>query len=291
MSVQPRQAATPPATPQVIRHAGLRWEIVPGGEQIVRSRDDWRADTLRRDLADAIVHTRDTERFLLRLRAPGGDAAVKVQLSEGYKPKLRSLYGRCKARKEWENHLVAAARGVPTVAPLALGEFRNPLLVHEAILITQWHDHVTTVLDWRRARADRAGDAEALDLAARIARITAQAQHCGIYHNEIHAGNVMIAGSNGAERLLLVDWKHARLKRRTAANDAQNLVRTAWFMDRSLGQLADAPPTDAEKQAFLTAYLEATADRRDRADLLARLRAACPDASWIPEELPARKEF
>ena len=264
--------------PAVIRHGGWRWEVLPGGEEVVRSLDDWSPAALRASFGDTLLGEKGAERFSFRMQAGSLEVAVKVQRSNRFKAKLRSLYGRCKARKEWENHLVASGLGVPTVRPVALGELRRPILVHEAAVITEWQAGARALVDWRRERADRAGGETEQNLAAGIGRLAATTQKSGLYHNEIHAGNLLVAGADAEPDLLLIDWKHARIKPRTTENDVENLVRTGWFLNRGLDF---APPTEDEKRAFLAAYLEATAGRPDRAELIASLRRACPDAAWI----------
>jgi len=290
MPADPHSSPSPPIKPKVFRHAGFRWEALDEAEQIIRSRDDWRAESLRRDLPDAIIHSRNDERFVFRTQLAGHEVAIKVQLAPDYKPKLRSIYGRCKSRKEWEHHLVAVRHGFPTVAPLALGEFRNPLAVHEAIFITRWQHNITTLLDWRRARADRTGDADALWLATEFGRLAARTHQHGIYHEQMHGGNILIHESNGDRTLMAVDWTHARLRRHSVARDAQYLIRTDWFLQNGIYSLAPAVPTDTEKRTFLDAYLRATPDPRTQARLLARLRSACPHSSWLPTEPPTTKE-
>jgi len=263
---------------KVIRHAGRRWEVLPGGEELVRSRADWSADALREEFGADLLRKKGDQRFVFRLKAAGREAVVKVEISSRFKPRIRSLYGRCKARKEWENHLIAFQRGLPTVPPLALGEFRNPLLMHEAVVITTWREGAPAVSAWRRQEPGRPQSDTALEIAARLGRIAAQTHKAGVYHNEMFVGNVLVDESSGEPELLLIDWKHARIKRRSTENDVQNLVRTNWGFNYGM---RDVPPSDRERAVFLAAYLEATADRTDRAELAAGLRQACPDADWL----------
>ena len=270
--------------PKVLRHAGLRWEVLPGGEQVVLSRDDWTSAGLRDAFGEAIVREKGDERFVFRMPVPGGEAAVKVQRSQRLQAKLRSLYGWCKARKEWEHHLAAFAAGLPTVRPLALGERWRHLVVQEAVVIVEWRQGAVTVSDWRKDHPGSEDGDTALGLAAALGRVAALAHAKGIFHNEMYVGNVLVENLGADPRLVVIDWKHARLKQRTAANDAENLVQIAWGFDYGA---FFAPPTPTERRAFLRAYLEASADRPGRAEVLARLRRTCPDASWIDEEFDA----
>jgi len=265
----------------VIHHGGLRWEVLPGGEEIVRSRDDWSAGALREDFRDSIIRKKHTQRFVFKMKTASCDAVVKVEISENFKRKIRSVYGRCKGRKEWENHLAAFNCDIPIVKPLAFGELTTSLVVQEAVVITMWRDNTTTIEKWRAETATDAGNDAALEVARQLGWLTARTQHYSLYHNEIHYGNVLIESTNNGPQLLLIDWKHARIKRRTTKNDLRNLIRTGEFYAL---RLPHALPTESEKKAFLAAYLKESADRPDRAELLAMLRQSCPDAAWIDQE-------
>ena len=244
----------------------------------MRSRADWSFDVLREEFSRAICKQKPT-RFVFPMNVGSGRVGVKVLVFDEFNVRLRSLYGRCRTRKEWENHLAAFNSGIPTVSPVALAELRKPILVHEAVIITEWRDNTVSVANWRSERADDVGDSAALEIAASIGRLTAMAQEHGLYHNEIRPGNLLIETADKGPQLLLIDWKHARIKPRTTENDLQNLVRTAQLFDFDASY---ATPTDSEKSSFMTAYLEASSDRPDRAELLAKLRKSCPNASWVP---------
>jgi|GEM_PF-980776 len=278
------------AQPEVIHHAGMRWEVMPGGAEIVRSRADWRFDTLRREFRDTMLREKGERRFVFRMGGPECDAVVKSQVSHRFQSKLRSFYGWSKTRKEWEHHLVAFDAGVPTTRPLALGERWSRLVVQEAVVISEWRDGTATVSDWRRAKPGRVDSTATLKIAAGLGRMAALTQERGIYHNEMYIGNVLVENADEADnaddpKLLLIDWKHARLKRRTTANDLQNLRRTGWGFDTGL---SDIPPTESEKRAFLTAYLDASAARPGRAKLFAQLAEDCPAAAEVYEAFLSR---
>jgi len=267
--------------PRIIRHAGLRWEVLPGGEEIVRCRGDWSIDALSENFREAVLRRKRAERVVFRMAHPGGDAVVKAQLSVGHKPLVRSLYGRNKGRKEWENHLIALDAGLPIVQPLAYGELKKLGMVHESVVISEWRPGAITITEWRRGHADRAGDAAGQDIAAKLGRLVAAAQGHGIYHNEISFKNVLIENAGPDPQLVLIDWKHARIRRRTTQDDVKNVIKTGRYYTEFLAHAVAAEP---EKRAFLRAYLDATADRPDRAEFLAGLRRACPAAEWIDAE-------
>ncbi|MFO7898250.1 MAG: lipopolysaccharide kinase InaA family protein [Planctomycetota bacterium] len=262
------------------RHAGLRWEALAEGADLVRSRDDWSMATLRREFAAETVRRNNIERLVFRLNRPPFAAAVKAQLSVGIKPMLRTLYGVSKGRKEWENHIRAHGLGLPVVTPLALGEQWEFGVVQEAVFISRWRPDTRTIQEWRCETADEAGGEVACDVARKLGQLVAAVQSHGIYHNEMHFRNVLIEDVDGGRSLLLIDWKHGRARGRITSNDLENLLHTGRFYTR---RLPFARPTESEKRAFLAGYLGVEPDRPDRAEILAGLRAACPDETWMDE--------
>ncbi|MFW6108126.1 MAG: lipopolysaccharide kinase InaA family protein [bacterium] len=262
------------------RHAGFHWEPLAEGDDLVRSRDDWSVATLRREFAEQTLRRKNIERVVFRLNRPPFDAVVKTQLSVGIKPMLRTVYGVSKGRKEWENHVRAHGLGLPVVTSLALGEKWQFGVVQEAVFISRARPDTLTIKEWRSRTADQAGGEVACDVARKLGKLVAVVQSHGIYHNEMQFRNVLIEDVDGDRSLLLIDWKHGRARRRNTSNDLENLLHTGRFYTRSL---PFARPTESEKRAFLEGYLGVEPDRADRAEILARLCAACPDETWIDE--------
>ena len=277
MSMSSLPKATERPGRAIIKHASWRWDVMADAEDVVRSRQIWHFEAVRNEFTGALMKDKPT-RVVFVMNTASRKVVVKAVVFDEFGVRLRSLFGRCSTRKEWENHLAAISWSVPTVRPLALGELRKPLLVHQAVIITEWRDNSVTLNEWRRARSATSGDAAALRVAAKVGRITAIAQSAGIYHNEIMPDNMLVENPDTDQRLLLIDWKHARIKPRTLNNDLQNLLRLGSLFDRFL---AYAPPTDDEKRAFFSAYLQASSNRPDRAKLIAELKRSCPNGAWI----------
>ena len=241
---------------------------MPGSERLVRLRADWSFETLRAEFSDSLIKNKPT-RIVFAMDSPFGRLAVKALVFDRFEVRLRSLFGRCRTRKEWENHLTATGCNVPTVESLALGEQRDPLLVREAVILTKWRKNTITVHDWRRQNTDGIEGKVALKIAENIGRLTATTQNSSIYHNEIRPENLLIDTTTDGCRVLLIDWKHARIKPKTTENDLQNLVRTGRLFSL---ELSFAPPTKMEKKAFLKAYIETTTNRGDLPKLMSELK-------------------
>jgi len=267
--------------PSVIEHAGMRWEVLPGGAEIVRSRPDWAFATLCKEFSSAQIRKKRDERFVFRIETPSQDVIVKSQVSIGYKPLARSMYNRSKGRKEWQNLLVAFDRGFPVARPIAFGELKRFMTVRESVVISEWLAKASTVRNWRRQRREDGEDDATLVLAAELGRLTARMQRIGVYHNELHDRNVLVEDAEEGPRMVIIDWKHARVKHRSTRNDLRNLLRTGSYYAR---QSPGGAATDAERRAFLKAYLEERADRPGRDKVVRRLRERCPDPAWIDQE-------
>jgi tRNA A-37 threonylcarbamoyl transferase component Bud32 len=143
-----------------------------------------------------------------------------------------------KARQEYDRALEVAARGVPTVSPLALGE-QPALAGGESYLITRDLQgceplnsllaHTLPLLSLaRRTRVRR-------QLAEELGRLVARIHDAGILHNDFHAGNILARlGADDTIALYLIDLNAVRigapLDWRTSAD---NLVMlNSWFVLR-----------------------------------------------------------
>jgi tRNA A-37 threonylcarbamoyl transferase component Bud32 len=218
-----------------------------------------------------------TLRFVFHLNTSDGQYAVKVYRFDKLRVHLRSIYGRCQARKEWENHLYAHRANIETVPAVALGERRLCFGVREAIVVTKWEPDATNLIEFRKNLGD-AGHEICIQIAQSLGRLVARTQRAGIYHNEIKPGNLLIKESRNGLGVLLIDWKHARLRRVSTANDLQNLLRIKSLFEL---ELLSQCFTTSEWQAFLMAYFQASADRTDRQQLAYELRDAWPNISCV----------
>jgi len=215
------------------------------------SRKDWTFRALRREFADRMIKTNET-RLVFIERILHKNIFIKALFFDRFNVRLRSLIGRCRTRKEWENHHIALSRGIPTIQPLALGELRKGLLVHEAVLLLEGRADLVNINQWRRINGGTRDDRSSIDLAHCLGRLTANTHQQGIYHNEIRPDNLLIDEALDC-KILLIDWKHAYIRMHKVANNLENLIRTDSLFKRDM---AFNPPSIKEKKAFLQGYLD-----------------------------------
>ncbi len=239
----------PDHKPAIIRHAGIRWEVDEKAVPYVMSRKDWTFGTLRKECAGKMIKTKET-RLVFTERILQEDVFIKALFFDRFNVRLRSLFGRCRTRKEWENHHIALSRGIPTIRPLRLGELKKGLLVHEAVLLLEGRVDLLNMNQWRRIKGRERDDGPSLELAYCLGRLTARTHLQGVYHNEIRPDNLLVDESLDG-RILLVDWKHAYLRKHNVKNNVENLIRTDSLFERDM---AFKPPSITEKKAFMQGY-------------------------------------
>ena len=152
----------PDHKPAIIRHAGIRWEVDEKAVPYVMSRKDWTFGTLRKECAGKMIKTKET-RLVFTERILQEDVFIKALFFDRFNVRLRSLFGRCRTRKEWENHHIALSRGIPTIRPLALGELKKGLLVHEAVLLLEGRVDLLNMNQWRRIKGRERDDGPSLE--------------------------------------------------------------------------------------------------------------------------------
>jgi len=259
-----------------IRHAGLRWEFLPGGDEFIRAITDWSFLSFYSKIKDRIEKNKST-RMVFPVDTPAGRISVKVMRFDKLRVHLRSIYGRCQARKEWENHIAAHSAGLPTVRAIALGELRRYFGVREAVVITKWEAEAENLVGFRRNNVATAEGGIFLEIASSLGRLTARVQNAGIYHNEIKPSNVLIK-SKATDQLLLIDWKHARMPRPSVTVDLKNIMRAKSLFDR---EWSFSPMSTSEWSAFFKGYYQERADNRVRSELVGLLRKVWPNVDNI----------
>jgi tRNA A-37 threonylcarbamoyl transferase component Bud32 len=143
-----------------------------------------------------------------------------------------------KARQEWQMVQQALAHGIPTPALLAMAERRKGFFLHDALLITQAIAPSRPLIEL----IPEGGHRELLFQAADLLR---QVHEAGIFHQDLHAGNILVGMEE--KRLYLIDLHRSRFlwsisRRRRLWNLAQFFYSLqAWL-------------SPEEKEAFLQQY-------------------------------------
>src|SRR5690349_17515735 len=111
-----------------------RWEVVPAYRDRLLGPDGLRLDEWRQT-GQAQVVKHGPHRTVYRVTLPGLDCYLKHYRMQDTRAWLRELVRPSKARMEHERALEVAARQVPTIEPLALGECRRG--PSESFLVTR----------------------------------------------------------------------------------------------------------------------------------------------------------
>lgn len=273
---------------------------------------DGRAAIVKRGAGRTVYRVDFAERsfFLKHLRHGGLRQAIK----QWFRP------GAC--RREFEKARELARRGVPAVAPLALGERRRGGRLHDSYLVTAAVPNARSldeVLEECPAvnQASRSGTRRPALLSA-TARLCAVAHAAGVFHDDLHGGNILVRNDEAdpavAPQLFLVDLPGVELSqsldrrrtrdslamlcagflRRTSSAERRRFVREYVAARRDL-QIADERAFATEIYAAAIVHARRVAERRDKrvwADNrdFYRLRTSAGEAHAVRELSPALVE-
>jgi hypothetical protein len=140
-------------------------------------------------------------RIVYRVELPGLIFYLKHNLLPDMRSWVRQLVRPSKARMEFNRALAVAERGLPTVAPLALGEKQAFLGAGESYLITHsiensqsLHAFLTSIQDYPTQQLTRIRQRLAKELGSLLSRI----HQAGIMHHDLHCGNILLRDCNPA---------------------------------------------------------------------------------------------
>ncbi|MBX3413530.1 MAG: phosphotransferase [Pirellulales bacterium] len=246
--------------------SAIRWEVDPGWDDVVAElRDnppkDWG------ELPGAAVVKSGPHRVVYRLDRPQGSLFVKHYRSADWRARVRSLFRPSAARREWHKSVEMLRRGVPTIRAVAWGESKQSGLATDNFFASEAIANAVALDAWLRdicPRLDPATRArQRRQIVDRLADLTARAHRAGVWHDDFHAGNILLAD----EGLYLIDVPGVEL-----ARGPLNWRRTrASLAMLCSGLLGDATP--GERWRFWRRYLAA------------RPELACRDVRAAGEEV------
>jgi tRNA A-37 threonylcarbamoyl transferase component Bud32 len=217
--------------------SSLRWQAAPEYRGVLLDENGLRLDEwLRSRQARVVKH--GPHRTVYRVELPDLSFYLKHYRLPNTRAWLRELVRPSKARMEYDRAVAVAARGVPTITPLALGEAQGwgpgesgliTLALDGTVPLNEFLE--TTLHRFVALRQDRLRKCIAHSLAGLIARM----HDAGIRHADLHAGNILIRLSPDDQPSLYLidlhavhvgvplDWKASR----------DNLVMlNRWFVMR-----------------------------------------------------------
>jgi serine/threonine protein kinase len=174
-------------------------------------------------------------RAVYRVVLPRLDFIVKWYPATGKKHRVGGLVRASEARRECDQALAVAARGVPTVEPIAVGEARSgsSCLLLRTLPAVQ---PLGPFLEWHldECDPDRAGRLRR-ELARRLGEFLAQMHDAGVAHRDLHPGNLLLTLEDGQARFHLADVQQVCLGQPLSwpASRANLVILNRWFMLRA----------------------------------------------------------
>lgn len=217
---------------------GWRWTLVEGTAQ---------------ELPPSLLD--DPERFLCKhppqkvlkespvrtvsiISGPRGRLFLKRYKIKKFKEKFKYLAVPSKAHKEWLMGRQALRKGIPTPMPLAIAERRKGIFLQDAFLITQAifpsSSFIELILDGRHK-----------DLLSPAARLIHQIHEAGLFHQDLHAGNILVGENNN--KLYLIDLHRSRFVK--SVSQRRKLWNLAQFFYSLKGLISNK-----NKKVFLNRY-------------------------------------
>jgi tRNA A-37 threonylcarbamoyl transferase component Bud32 len=182
-----------------------RWQVLPDCREQLFGPDGLRLEEwLRSGLAHVVKH--GPHRTVYRVALPGLSFYLKHYRLPDFRARLRQLVRPAKARMEFERVLAVAARSVPTVSPLALGEGNLGPASCDSFLITRSLENSEAVSSFIETTLPRLRPDLQTRLRQRLAialgEFVAHLHEAGIVHRDLHAANMLIR-SDGQDELSL----------------------------------------------------------------------------------------
>jgi tRNA A-37 threonylcarbamoyl transferase component Bud32 len=219
---------------------GWRWTIAEDAAQ-------WLPPTLLDDPEAFLLYNlsqgplkESRVRMACIIPGPKGDLFLKRYKIRGFKEMLKYLVLPAKARKEWQMAHRAVAHGIPTPVPMAMAERRKGRFLQDALLITQAISPSCPLIELIPAGGQK-------ELFFQAAPLLRQAHEAGLFHQDLHAGNILVGMTE--KKLYLIDLHRSRLLRSISRR------RKRWNLAQFFYSL-QAWLSPEDKMAFLQRYDE-----------------------------------
>jgi len=213
---------------------GVRWQIQPGLEPLFGPDGLRLNEWLAADQARVVKH--GPHRTVYHVVLPGLDFYLKHNRLADGRAWLRELVRPSKARSEYAHALAVAARQVPTIEPLAIGETCRRTGPPCSYLITRTLPETrplnsfleNTLPQWPAPRRTRMRQR----LAEALGRLLAHLHDAGITHHDLHPGNLLLRlDADDRPELFLIDLHAIRLGAPLSwgARRTNLIVLNRWF--------------------------------------------------------------
>jgi tRNA A-37 threonylcarbamoyl transferase component Bud32 len=232
-----------------VASAGLHWHVAPELCDRLFGANGLRLEEWLRG-GHARVVKNGPHQTVYHVVLPGLDFYLKHYRLMNVRAWFRQLLRPAKARGEYERARAVAARRVPTITTLGIGERR--LAPGPSYLLTeslQGTEPLSTFVETSLHRLEPGRRAAVgQGLARELGKLFARMHDAGIVHSDLHPGNLLVRLDGGDRvRLYLIDLHDVRLGRPLKWPAAQQnlIIFNRWFVLRS---------TRSERLRFFRAY-------------------------------------
>ncbi len=178
--------------------------------------------------------TRSRSRWSTVYSSQGKDVFLKYYLPRSLFESLKYLFRPSRASAEWRNAGSLKRLGIPVPALLAWGERRTLGWWSQSFLVTESLVDSPTLLEWSESQRV---DARSGDLRRAIAGHVALMHQHGLFHRDLHGGNVLVVESDTGLAPCFLDF-HEMLRLPWSVNrfGIDDLARLNGFVEASTYQ-------------------------------------------------------
>lgn len=232
----------------------IGWWVRPAWRETLLDAEGLRLEQWRREGRLTTIKA-GPHRVVYRADLDSGPVFIKHFLVPDFRAKVRQWIRRGKGRNEAKRSVRLAALGIPTITPIALGEFRARKFLLENYLVTPAipdtvpldefvQRHLDAIPEPRRGRVARA-------LAEALGELTGRLHRHNVVHEDFHPGNVLVRlDIDDRPALAMIDLDALRIRKRLdwPAAQANLALLNHYFWTRSSRSI---------RRRFLDAYLRA----------------------------------
>ncbi len=201
-------------TLQKVRSNNFRWILPLAYQEVLLGPDGLRiGEWLESEQAKVVK--KGPHRIVYQVKLPQLEFYIKHNLIPDKKTWLRQLIRPSKARMEYNKALAVAARGIPTIEPLAIGEQNGTAFgIGESFLLTRSLDETAQLNHYLEENTHylRGNQPFRAKLAESLGKFLARLHDAGVHHHDLHCGNILIQfDETNQPKFFLIDLQAVRL--------------------------------------------------------------------------------
>ena len=229
----------------------VTWHVLEDWESALIGPDGLRLQEWRRQSAVQVVK-HGGHRTVYRVELPDRAFFVKHYRCRRFREVVRHVFRASAARREWRKAEEVVRRGIATIRPVAWGQEIRGGLVGDNYFVSEAIPRTCSLEEWVAEqlpqRPPRMRSALRRLLLVDVARFVAAIHQAGIWHNDFHAGNVLVqsapaesdgGGSARSFQMYLIDLPGVRFSKPLdwpASRDSLVMFNSDWWERTSRGE-------------------------------------------------------